>query len=165
MVNINDIIDDSTFKKIQNYVYNEVGINLSNDKKALVSARLRRRMRELDIGNYSDYFYKLENNPNQDEIKIFINSISTNVTHFFREMEHFYKLEQILQRFKRSNKNRLRIWSAACSSGEEPYSIAMTVKNILKNDIENVKILATDISTKVLNHSSMANIHKNIWKL
>ena len=77
------MIDDQTFKKIQKFIYDHVGINLTEAKKALVSSRVGKRMRQLNIDNYSDYFHYVENDKSGEELVEFFNTISTNVTHFF----------------------------------------------------------------------------------
>ncbi|MBN2281735.1 MAG: protein-glutamate O-methyltransferase CheR [Candidatus Marinimicrobia bacterium] len=145
------MIDNRTFKKVQNFIYNEVGINLTDAKRALVSSRLRKRMMTLNIDNYSDYIHYVENDRSGGEIVQLFNAISTNVTHFFRENDHFIKLNELFKKALDGGAFKYRIWSAASSSGEEPYSIAMTIKDILGNKNFDVKILGTDISTKVLN--------------
>ena len=144
------MIDHKTFIRVQSFIYNELGINLTEAKKALVSSRLRKRMNELNIGEYKDYIHYVENDKSGKEIVQLFNAISTNVTHFFRENDHFLKLTEVFQEALHSGVQRYRIWSSASSSGEEPYSIAMTIKDILGNKKFDVKILGTDISTKVL---------------
>jgi len=145
------MIDHRTFKRVQSFIYNEVGINLTEAKKALVSSRLRKRMIALNIGEYKDYIHFVENDKSGKEIVQLFNAISTNVTHFFRENDHFIKLTEIFREAHKNGAQKYRIWSAASSSGEEPFSIAMTIKEVLGNKNFDVKILGTDISTKVLN--------------
>ncbi len=153
------MIDHGTFKKVQKLIYDEVGINLTESKKALVSSRLRKRMRVLGIDQYRDYFRYVENDDSGKEIVQLFNAIATNVTHFFREKDHFKQLSEVFVNTVKEKRDRFRVWSAACSSGEEPYSIAMTLDKILKGKYFDVKILATDISTKVLN-MSLAGIYR-----
>jgi chemotaxis protein methyltransferase CheR len=147
------MIDNPTFRKIQKFIYNEVGINLTDSKRALVSSRVGKRMRQLDIDHYRDYLDFVERDNSGEELIQFLNAISTNVTHFFREKDHFVRLSEIFQEALNTGTGRFRVWSAACSSGEEPYSIAITLRELLGKKEFDLKILATDISTKVLRHS------------
>lgn len=124
---------------------------MSDHKIPLVQGRLAKRLRELNLQSYKAYYDYLLSNK-KTELTTFFNAISTNVTQFFREKGQWDILESILPHILDAKKDKkLRIWSAACSSGEEPYSITMflleKVKNIAQFD---VKILATDISKKVL---------------
>ncbi|MFP4547994.1 MAG: CheR family methyltransferase [Fidelibacterota bacterium] len=147
------MIDNITFKKVRKLIYDEVGINLTEVKKALVSSRLRKRMNVLNIPEYKDYIHFVKNDKSKKEIVQLFNIISTNVTHFFREKDHFDFFEKVFLQSKKEGRDRFRIWSAACSSGEEPYSIAMTLEELLQGERYDYKILGTDISTKVLNMS------------
>lgn len=117
---------------------------------ALVSSRTRKRMRELDINDYKKYFEYLSNDESGKELVKFLDVISTNVTHFFREKKHFNFLSKIFQQNLNQGQKKFRYWSAACSSGEEPYSIAITLLETLKGENVDIKILGTDISTEVL---------------
>lgn len=128
------------------------GIVLSEAKKDLIYNRLARRLRALRLGTFSEYRAHLEANP--DEQVDFVNALTTNVTSFFREEHHFEFLAEVLERWSRAARaeRRFRIWSAGCSTGEEPYSIAMTVLETLGPRLGDcdVKILATDLDTNVL---------------
>lgn len=139
------------FELFRKFVYDEAGISLSDHKMPLVQGRLAKRLRELKLGSYKDYYEHLLQNKDS-ELVVFFSAISTNVTHFFREANQWAILEDRLDAILAAKKDKtLRIWSAACSSGEEPYSLAMFLGEHLKNlDTWNVKILATDISKKVL---------------
>ena len=131
------------------------GINLTEDKRELVYGRVAKRLRLLGLHSFSDYCVLLRQE-NTEEVKHFINSITTNVTSFFREAHHFeYLAEKIIPDIisKNSGKTRphLRIWSAGCSSGEEPYSIAMVLRENIRNiDNWDARILATDLDSNVL---------------
>lgn len=148
-------LKESDFQKISRLVYEQCGINLHDGKKELVKARLGKRLREGSFSSFSDYYHYVTTNEGQDELILMIDSISTNLTYFFREAGHFDKLRMVLpemangQGVDRRN-GRLQIWSAGCSSGEEPYSLAITVKELLGAKPLPVSILATDISTRVL---------------
>jgi chemotaxis protein methyltransferase CheR len=144
------------FRQLGVLVRQHAGINLHEGKQELVKARLNKRLRELGLETYRDYLDYLQRDLTGDEFVIMLNSLSTNVTNFFREDDHFTFLGQ--QAFpqwharKKGRQQRVRIWSAGCSSGEEPYTLAMTLLEHWPEIAHwDVKILATDLSTRVLN--------------
>lgn len=147
-------MDAATFQKFRRIVHEHSGIYLNNTKQAMVSARIAKRMRILGIGNQRDYLDMLVNDKTGDEITKFLDVISTNVTSFFREEEHFEFLGERLTEWIRQGKKKLRIWSAASSTGEEPYSIVMTVLAASIEKKFDFKVLATDISTRALAEAS-----------
>jgi chemotaxis protein methyltransferase CheR len=147
---------DSDFRKLAEYAYQHTGIALSESKRDLVYNRLSRRLRALGLQTFKDYYEFLEGPEGGSEKERFINSVSTNHTRFFREAHHFtHFATSVAAQFSRENANkpgsRMRVWSAGCSTGEEPYTIAMVLKAemaaIARHD---VRILATDIDTEVL---------------
>jgi chemotaxis protein methyltransferase CheR len=145
---------DADFRSLTQLAYEYAGIALADSKRNLVYSRLSRRLRALGLTSFQDYRQYLAENDR--EIESFINSISTNHTKFFREGHHFdhfrtHVAVPFVQSGYRSNDRRLRVWSAGCSTGEEPYTIAVVLKREIR-DIENhdVRILATDIDTDVL---------------
>lgn len=140
---------DKDFEQISRLVYEQCGIHLHDGKRELVKARLGKRLREGQFKSFADYYQFVTTDEGTEELILMIDSISTNLTYFFREESHFTKLKSILPAFMKS-KSRLQIWSAGCSSGEEPYSLAMCASETLGNTGSGVSILATDISTKVL---------------
>lgn len=144
---------DKDFNKIRDLVREHTGISLSDGKRDMVYSRLARRLRQLDLTKFKEYCSMLEDASNP-EIGNFINSVTTNLTAFFREDHHFQFLKgTLLPSLMRSNQDtrKIRIWSAGCSTGEEPYSIAMTVREVIpENSGWDVKILATDLDTNVL---------------
>lgn len=146
---------DVDFEKISRFVYDHCGINLHEGKKALVKARLGKRLREGNFKSFSDYYRYVTTPEGSDELIVMIDSLSTNLTSFFREADHFLRLREIAAEvIKKSRKGSipmLRIWSAGCSTGEEPYSIAMSLREMYGEHEIGVKIIATDISTRVLN--------------
>jgi chemotaxis protein methyltransferase CheR len=142
-------IDDRTFKHICSFVYEKCGITLTDKKRALVSARIRKRMRMLKLTSPTEYFNIIMNDETGLEVVLLLDAISTNVTSFYREPAHFDFLNQTVKDMTASGQTRFRIWCAASSSGEEPYTIAFTFREACDRDVD-VKILATDISTKVL---------------
>lgn len=139
------------FNELKKLVYDYAGISLSDAKEQLVYGRLARRLRALGLKSFDDYCDLLRNDPG-DEFTHFINAITTNLTAFFRENHHFESLQKSilpkLMQYRQSSK-KLRIWSAGCSTGEEPYSIAITMLESVPEDWD-VKILATDIDSNVV---------------
>jgi chemotaxis protein methyltransferase CheR len=155
---------DIDFEKIGRLVYDHCGINLHDGKKELVKARLSKRLREGDFKTFGDYYRYVTTAEGTDELVTMIDSLSTNVTFFFREENHFVKLRQILpDMLKRPARNgrpgRLLIWSAGCSTGEEPYSLAITVCQCAEDKPVDVAITATDISTRVL-HAAANGVYQ-----
>ena len=144
-------LQDKEFHFIKEIVYKESGIRLTEMKKALVQSRLLKRLRELKMGDYGDYCRYLEDNYAHEVVNL-INCITTNKTDFFREPKHFeFMREVFLPEFAAAGRTRLRIWSAGCSTGAEPYSIAATLLDYyVGKRMPDVKILATDIDTQVL---------------
>lgn len=146
---------NSDFEKIRDFVKENTGIVLSEAKKNLVYGRLSRRLRQLNMSSFRDYLNYVHND-NQNELGNFINAITTNLTSFFRENHHFeYLKSTVLPSLMKTNalNKRIRIWSAGCSTGEEPYSLAMTLMEAIPNiQSWDVKILATDLDTNVLAH-------------
>ncbi len=143
-------MDRATFDKFRKLVYDHCGISLGPNKEALVSARVGKRMRALGISEHSAYLQYVTNDDSGAEIVSLIDAISTNVTSFFRESSHFDFLADVFSKWLAQGQQRFRFWSAASSSGEEPYTIAMTLLESLKGNPADVRILATDISTTVL---------------
>ena len=142
-------IDNRTFRRFAALIYDKCGIVISEKKRALLQARLTKRMRKTGHKNYRDYLEMIEADESGNEIPALLDAISTNVTHFFREARHFELLESWLTRWEQSGQRRFRIWCAAASTGEEPYSLAITATEALSASVD-VKILATDISTQVI---------------
>jgi len=146
---------DVDFEKISRFVYDLCGINLHEGKKELVKARLGKRLREGKFMSFSEYYHYVTTSDGSDELIAMIDSLSTNLTSFFREVEHFRKFHEIIPEMMGVSHNghvpKLRIWSAGCSTGEEPYSIAMTLREMYSGSEMSIKIVGTDISTRVLN--------------
>ena len=142
-------LSEKHFKKICGIVYQFSGIHLKKGKEALVKTRLMKRLRKLQISSFDDYFDYIDSKEGQSELGLLIDVMTTNKTSFFRESAHFdFLCENVLPKLK---KNKIRIWSAACSSGQEPYSIAMVLKDNMPDiHLKDVKLLATDISRTML---------------
>lgn len=145
---------DADFRNLAQYAYDQAGIALSDSKRNLVYSRLSRRLRALGMTAFREYREYLAENPS--ELESFINAISTNLTKFFREAHHFdhfrtHVAVPFVQAAHGKMGQRLRVWSAGCSTGEEPYSVAVVLKREIRDiDRHDVKILATDIDTEVL---------------
>src|SRR5262249_31700225 len=138
---------DEDFTALRTLVHRITGISLSESKRNLVYGRLSRRLRVLRLDSFAQYRELLESEPDGQEMVEFCNAITTNLTSFFREAHHFEYLRQnvLAPLAQAQSGHRLRIWSAGCSTGEEPYSIAMTVCEALGDAPRvDVKILATD---------------------
>ncbi len=142
-------IDRRSFEQIREIVYAESGIILRWEKATLVVGRLSKRLRALGLSSYSQYVRRLREDETKGELTFLLNAISTNVTYFFREPDHFEFIQQLLGEWVAAGQRRLRIWCAAASTGEEPYTIAMTVMEKCPPEVD-CKILATDISTQAL---------------
>lgn len=144
----------SNFEHIATFLRENTGISLNEAKAALVYSRLAKRLRVLGMATFDDYCRFVESPEGAAEQNEMVNALTTNVTRFYREPHHFEHLgSEVAPRIARAAKQgkRVRLWSAACSSGEEPYSMALTLLNAI-NDIEryDVKILATDIDAKIV---------------
>lgn len=142
-------IDPRTFHRIAEIVYAKAGIVLSEKKEALVAARIGKRMRKLRLMRYRDYLELLEKSPEDGEPIEMLNAISTNVTQFYREATHFDRLAGWLRRWHAAGQQHFRLWCAAASTGEEPYGMALMVRETLPPTVD-VRILATDLSTRAL---------------
>ena len=142
--------DLAVFQKI---LYDKSGIVLSDNKRALVESRVNQRLRVHGMTDYHQYLEFLGKDKTGEELVHLIDVISTNITKFFREEDHFELLNKVVIEWAESGLTRLRFWSAACSTGEEPYTMAMTLHpHMVKYGLD-LKILATDISTRVLAHA------------
>lgn len=145
------------FSQLCQMVNKHSGIQLASGKEDMLYGRLSRRIRKLGLPSFKAYIQLLKKNEQGDEFGEFINAVTTNLTSFFRENHHFdYLKETVLPSLMKRNQDtrRIRIWSAGCSTGEEPYSIAMTVAETMPPGWD-VKILATDLDTDVLSHGEV----------
>jgi chemotaxis protein methyltransferase CheR len=154
---MNERVSDKDFRLFQEWVYREAGIFLAPVKKALLAARLAPRLRALGLKSYGDYYRHVLTEGNEAEQVRMLDCLCTNETHFFREPAHFDCLVQRVAPLWREQAagglrpRRVRVWSAACSTGEEPYSLAMTLlSEFPPGSGWEVEVLATDLSTRVL---------------
>lgn len=148
-----------TLNSFRELVYRESGIKLDESKEALIRARIGKRMRALNISDHDEYYNYVTQDKSGKELIHLLDAISTNVTSFFRGPEHFNFLVKCIKDWLSDGQRNIKIWSAACSSGEEPYSIAMAILWEI-NEYLDVKILATDISTRVL-EKAQAGIYES----
>jgi chemotaxis protein methyltransferase CheR len=146
---------DRDFEFLCRLIYEQSRIRLGPDKRTLVASRLAKRLRQLQLGDYHEYCELLRSPAGTDELRFLIDRISTNHTHFFREIKHFdFLREKILPVWRTRTQARpetFRVWSAACSSGEEPYSLAIHLdEHLAPADTGCWQIEGSDISTRVL---------------
>jgi chemotaxis protein methyltransferase CheR len=145
-------IDAASFERLARIVHGETGIVLTENKKSLLVSRLARRVKELGLVCFGDYCTAVQNDA--DELRRLTSLLTTNVTSFFREPHHFEALAQgILPTLAENARRgqRVRIWSAGCSSGQEPYSIAISLLEILPEAATlDVRVLATDIDPAII---------------
>jgi chemotaxis protein methyltransferase CheR len=149
----NDVFfSDADFESYRNLIYNETGIHFTATNRSILESRLKERLRENGVGSVRTYFASISSD--KEELKNFLDSITTNLTRFFRNQAHFDALEhhvipELLKLRKGSPNTVLKIWSAGCSTGEEPYTIAMLLSEILPPPWK-FEIVASDISLKCL---------------
>lgn len=143
-------LTDRDFNFIKGFIAKQAGIELSDAKRNLVYSRLVRRLRVLNLPSFSAYCSYLESG-DETELEHCVNSLTTNLTSFFREVHHFDHLErELLPRLMREKRDKeLRVWSAGCSTGEEPYSLAMVLSECVP-DSWTVRVLATDLDSSVV---------------
>lgn len=150
-------LSDRDFRRFRNLIHDECGINLIPAKKTMLAARLRKRLRFLGMTSFGQYFDYVSNGKGRTgELVHMLDAVSTNKTDFFREAKHFdFLMQKILPGMVRDGcwrpDRKLNVWSAGCSSGEEPYTIAMVLSEFSSgNRTGDFSVLATDISTHVL---------------
>ncbi|MEM7232405.1 MAG: protein-glutamate O-methyltransferase CheR [Planctomycetota bacterium] len=150
-------LDD--FRKFARLIQRLTGIHLGEDKVALLQNRIRERVIELGLSSFGKYFDYVQNQSNRQELQVLVDRVTTNLTRFFREPAHFaHTRSQLVPEFERDFRagraRKLRIWSAACSTGEEPYSLSMVLRRLVGRRVE---IVASDISTDVLRSAQLGN--------
>ncbi len=138
---------DQDFQRVRKLIYEHAGITLSDAKKDMVYSRLGRRLRATGLNTFSDYLGLLETN-DEAEWQDFVNSLTTNLTSFFREAHHFPLLAEHIK--KLNLRRPVELWCSAASTGEEPYTMAMTMVDLFGTFTPPVRIMATDLDTNVL---------------
>jgi chemotaxis protein methyltransferase CheR len=150
-------LSGAEFDAFQGLIYQVTGIHLAPSKGDMLAVRLGRRLRALGLDSFADYYTRVTSDPSGAEREQFINAVTTNKTHFFREPHHFELLrDQVIPRVRAATSpgaRRLRIWSAAASTGEEAYSAAMVAHHALAGDGCAIEIVGSDIDTDVLAHA------------
>lgn len=157
------LMTDSDYKFLVEFIYQHIGIVITEEKRAMIYSRLSRRLRKLNLKSFKEYCKLLSEDNKQEELANLINAVTTNLTKFFREEYHFDHLKNdiilakhpILSQNQESiGRRKLRIWSAGCSTGEEPYSIAISILESIKDIYAwDISIFATDVDTNVLHHA------------
>jgi len=146
-----EFLSDADFDRYRDLIYNESGITFTSANRSILESRLREQLRSKNVDSVKTYFSTIS--IDKEELRSFLDSITTNLTRFFRNQPHFDALEKYvvpeLLNIKKGGNNTLRIWSAGCSTGEEPYTIAMLLSEILPPSWR-FDILASDISLKCL---------------
>ncbi len=150
-------LSDKEFRLIRDFVYERFGINLTEQKRPLMAGRLQSVLQKLRLTSFKAYYDYLLQEPGGEGLTTLVNRISTNHTFFYREPAHFEFLQQEvlpkhMESAKRTGNKKLRIWCAGCSSGEEPYTLSMVLREYLRGELDSwdIGILATDISGRVL---------------
>lgn len=147
-----DLLTDSEFDLFRKVIYAESGITFSDTNRSILDSRLKERLREKKLSSVQEYYRLITSD--KEEMKLLLDSVTTNLTRFFRNQPHFDALEHyvvphLLAEKKTQFDKKIRVWSAGCSTGEEPYTIAMILKDILPAPYS-FEILASDISLKSL---------------
>ena len=153
-------LSEKQFNYVRNMIYRIAGIKLQSGKEEMVKARLMKRLRVLGISSYEKYLDFVEKDTSKTELTHLVDVLTTNKTDFFREQQHFdFLSQQIIPKLDKHGK--FRIWSAGCSSGEEPYTIAMLLREELPNvDMYDIRILATDVSSRMVERVRQAQYDK-----
>jgi chemotaxis protein methyltransferase CheR len=156
-VPLRPVMSEKDFRRFRDFIYDKCGINLLPKKKMMLTGRLSKRLRELGISSFAEYFdYVTSSKGRAEELIRMIDVVTTNKTDFFREPKHFdfllnRALPHLLQSGRATSPKRFYIWSAGCSSGEEPYTLAMVLSEFIQAIGKGeFSILATDISRRVL---------------
>ncbi len=147
-------INDQEFARFQGFIFEAAGISLSDGKKALVSGRLEKRLHHHRVKTFAEYFKLLGQQRDPAEIQIAVDLLTTNETYFFREAKHFEMLRELAGAAVKKGQG-LRVWSAACSSGEEVYSIAMVLDEVMGD--RPWEVIGSDISTRVLRRAKFGH--------
>ncbi|HXH54703.1 MAG TPA: protein-glutamate O-methyltransferase CheR [Gammaproteobacteria bacterium] len=154
------LITDEEYQELKKLIESAIGVNLNLNRRDFIENLLLKRFKDLDISDFKTYYEFIKNN--EQEMTCLINLVTNVSTNFFREKHHFEYMEKYIFPMLIASKRRIRLWSAGCSTGEEPYSIAMTLFETVENiSAYDVKILATDINTRALEIARSGIYNKN----
>lgn len=149
-------LTDSQFHRISDFIQKNVGIKMPEEKRLMVQSRLTGRLKSLKMSNFDDYlnFAFSGTLEGSEEIALMINAITTNLTNFFRENVHFeYLTDTVLPELAQKNIKKVELWSAGCSTGQEPYTLSIVMQEFMRKNpgkIDDYSVYATDISSRVL---------------
>ncbi len=145
------LLSEKTFDRFRTLIYDQFGISLNDSKRALVQSRLRKWLIQFELDSYDDLYKRFTQAGNKEDLIILANAVTTNVTSFFREEGHWRYLREHIKTAFDYESRKIRIWSAGCSSGQEPYTIIIFLMEHLPNPTAwDIKILATDLSEEIL---------------
>lgn len=150
------VLSDQDFDQLRQIIYSYAGIVIGPEKRSMMRARLQKRVTALKLGSMAEYLKLVSGALGATERDKFISSLTTNVTSFFRESHHFTLLAQTILPPLAAEGRKISIWSAGCSSGQEPYSIAMTIHEHLPALASSIRITASDIDTNILDKAKAA---------
>ncbi len=163
--NSHHVLGSDNFDKIKGILFDVAGISLADTKRKMAENRINKRLQALNMQSYDQYINYIKCNKDIESMNL-VNALTTNVTHFFRESHHFDHLQEELINMINNNTSNIRIWSAGCSIGAEPYSMAITTQRANKKTLKNshIKILATDIDTIALSRARQGKYTDNVAK-
>lgn len=149
---MSEFLGDEDFERFRTLIYSESGIHFSTTNRSVLDNRLRERLSTSEVDSISAYYGVIRSN--ESELRILLDAVTTNLTRFFRNTSHIRTLEyfaipELVKHKRKSGENKIRIWSAGCSTGEEPYTLAMILKELLPQSFE-AEIIASDLSLKSL---------------
>jgi len=147
---VTETISDAEFSRIQQVMFERVGVTIGSAKRALVVGRLSRRLRHFNLKSYTEYLKLVERQGSEGEWQVMMDLLTTHETYFFREPKHFEFLNRVIKE-RSSRRETFRVWSAACSSGEEAYSIAMTLADSAVS--LDWQVFASDVSRRMVDES------------
>lgn len=156
------ILSEAEFKKIASFIERNVGIKMPIEKKLMMQSRLNSRLKALKMESFKEYIDYIFSGKNTDdhELIMLIDAMTTNLTEFFREPQHFdYLRNVVLPEYAKQGRTSIKIWSAGCSTGQEPYTLAIVLSEFIRQNssmLRGFSVLATDVSTQVLDKASVA---------
>ncbi len=154
-------LSDTEFKKIASFIEQNVGIKMPPEKKLMMQSRLNSRLKALGLSSFKEYIdYVFMQKDDDHELIMLIDAMTTNLTEFFREPQHFdYMRSTVLPEFASQGRTSIKLWSAGCSTGQEPYTLSIVMSEYIRQNssmLRGYSVLATDVSTKVLDKAYSA---------